>query len=81
MVSEVVSEVEFEADLDEGEGCWVFEGVDYTLDTKDNGVYDDELTELGRWDPESNKIEWNSTTNAKLHRVRKLRLKKHERNT
>ena len=69
-----------DTELDEDEGTmddeWSFEGVVYSLDTDDNLVYDDELSELGQWDPESSKIEWNSTSNAKLHNLRKMMLKK-----
>lgn len=51
----------------------VFEGIEYTLDTEENIVYDDELAEVGTWDGES--IEFNNASAAKLHRVRKLALK------
>ena len=50
-----------------------FEGIEYTLDTEEDLVYDDELTEIGTWDGES--IEFVNATAAKLHRVLKLGLK------
>ena len=64
-------------DLEEDEsgdgGTIMFEGIEYTLDTEDNTVYDDTLTEIGTWDGES--IEFLNATSAKLHRVLKLGLK------
>lgn len=66
-----------EEDLEEDESgdgeTIMFEGIEYTLDTEENIVYDDELAEIGTWDGES--IEFNNATAAKLHRVRKLALK------
>ena len=50
-----------------------FQGIEYTLDTEENMVYDDELAEVGTWDGET--IEFINATAAKLHRVRKLALK------
>jgi hypothetical protein len=49
---------------------WSFEGVDYLLDASDNFVYDEELSEHGYWDTESDKIVWNSTSSATLHTLR-----------
>ena len=51
-----------------------FQGIEYTLDTEENMVYDDELSEVGTWD--GTKIEFANATAAKLHRVRKLAIKK-----
>ena len=72
-----VSEPDLEEDLEEdesGDGETIFfEGIEYTLDTEENIVYDDELAEVGTWDGES--IEFNNASAAKLHRVRKLALK------
>jgi len=66
-----------EEDLEEDESgdgeTIMFEGIEYTLDTEENTVYDDELAEIGKWDGET--IEFDNATNAKLHRVRKLALK------
>ena len=71
------SETDLEEDLEEDESgdaeTIIFEGIEYTLDTEENIVYDDELAEIGTWDGES--IEFNNATAAKLHRVRKLALK------
>ena len=71
------SEPDLEGDLEEDESgdaeTIIFEGIEYTLDTEENIVYDDELAEIGTWDGES--IEFNNATAAKLHRVRKLALK------
>jgi len=72
-----VSKPDLEEDLEEddsGDGETImFEGIEYTLDTEENIVYDDELAEIGTWDGDS--IEFNNATAAKLHRVRKLALK------
>tara|TARA_E500000178_G_scaffold328575_1_gene358697 strand:- start:331 stop:861 length:531 start_codon:yes stop_codon:yes gene_type:complete len=72
-----VSEPDLEEDLEEdesGDGETIFfEGIEYTLDTEENIVYDDELAEIGKWDGET--IEFDNATAAKLHRVRKLALK------
>jgi hypothetical protein len=66
-----------DGDLEEdesGDGDTImFEGIEYTLDTEENIVYDDELAEIGKWDGET--IEFDNATNAKLHRIRKLALK------
>ena len=66
-----------EADLEEDESgdgeTIMFEGIEYTLDTEENIVYDDELAEIGKWDGES--IVFDNATSAKLHRIRKLALK------
>ena len=68
---------DLDEDLEEdesGDGKTImFEGIEYTLDTEENTVYDDELAEIGTWDGAS--IEFNNATAAKLHRVRKLALK------
>ena len=50
-----------------------FQGIEYTFDSEENMVYDDELAEVGTWDGET--IEFINATAAKLHRVRKLALK------
>ena len=86
MVAEIIDTVvdtdettktDLEEDLEEdesGDGETIFfEGIEYTLDTEENIVYDDELAEIGKWDGET--IEFDNATNAKLHRVRKLALK------
>jgi tagatose-1,6-bisphosphate aldolase non-catalytic subunit AgaZ/GatZ len=71
------SEHDLEEDLEEDQSgetqLFVYEGIEYNLDTEDNIVYDDEYAEIGTWDGTS--IEFNNVANAKLHRVRKLALK------
>ena len=66
-----------DGDLEEDESgdgeTIMFEGIEYTLDTEENIVYDDELAEIGKWDGVT--IEFDNATNAKLHRIRKLALK------
>ena len=62
-----------ELEEDESGDTITFQGIEYTLDTEENMVYDDELAEVGTWDGE--KIEFINATAAKLHRVRKLALK------
>jgi len=73
----VDTEKDLEHDLEEDESgdgeTIMFEGIEYTLDTEENIVYDDELAEIGKWDGET--IEFDNATSAKLHRVRKLALK------
>lgn len=61
---------EEELDEDESGDTITFQGVEYTLDTEENMVYDDELAEVGKWDGEN--IEFLNATAAKIHRVRKL---------
>jgi hypothetical protein len=65
-------------ELDEDDSSYgdtiTFQGIEYTLDTEENMVYDDELSEVGTWD--GTKIEFANATAAKLHRVRKLGIKK-----
>tara|TARA_B110000305_G_C19349690_1_gene593606 strand:+ start:210 stop:1262 length:1053 start_codon:yes stop_codon:yes gene_type:complete len=55
---------------DESGDTITFQGVEYTFDTEENMVYDDELAEVGTWDGEN--IEFINATAAKCHRVRKL---------
>ena len=62
-----------ELEEDQSGDTITFQGIEYTLDTEENMVYDDELAEVGTWDGE--KIEFINATAAKLHRVRKLALK------
>ena len=62
-----------ELEEDESGDTIKFQGIEYTLDTEENMVYDDELAEVGTWDGE--KIEFINATAAKLHRVRKLSCK------
>lgn len=62
-----------ELEEDESGDTITFQGIEYTLDTEENMVYDDELAEVGTWDGE--KIEFINATAAKLHRVRKLACK------
>ena len=62
-----------ELEEDESGDNITFQGIEYTLDTEENMVYDDELAEVGTWDGE--KIEFINATAAKLHRVRKLACK------
>lgn len=62
-----------ELEEDESGDTITFQGIEYTLDTEENMVYDDELAEVGTWDGET--IEFINATAAKLHRVRKLALK------
>ena len=62
-----------ELEEDESGDTINFQGIEYTLDTEENMVYDDELAEVGTWDGE--KIEFINATAAKLHRVRKLACK------
>ena len=63
-----------ELEEDESGDTITFQGIEYTLDTEENMVYDDELAEVGTWDGE--KIEFINATAAKLHRVRKLALRR-----
>ena len=62
-----------ELEEDQSGDTITFQGIEYTLDTEENMVYDDELAEVGTWDGEN--IEFINATAAKLHRVRKLALK------
>ena len=62
-----------ELEEDESGDTITFQGIEYTLDTEENMVYDDELAEVGTWDGET--VEFINATAAKLHRVRKLALK------
>ena len=64
------SELTLEEDKS-GEGeSFTFEGIEYVLDTEDNIVYDDELSQVGKWTGDT--IEFDNATQSKLHRVRKL---------
>jgi len=63
-----------ELEEDNSEETITFEGIEYTFDSEDNMVYDDDLEQLGTWDGE--KIEFLNATVAKLHRLRKLHIKK-----
>ena len=66
-----------DTELDEDEsGNIVFEGIEYTLDSEENEVYDDELSVVGTWCPETETVAFINATEEKLHRVRKLGLKK-----
>ena len=66
-----------DTELDEDEsGNIVFEGIEYTLDSEENEVYDDELSVVGTWCPETETVSFINATEEKLHRVRKLGLKK-----
>jgi hypothetical protein len=69
--TETLSDEELEEDVS-GETI-TFQGIEYTFDSEENMVYDDELAEVGTWDGET--IEFINATAAKLHRVRKLALK------
>ena len=69
--TEPLSDEELEEDQS-GETI-TFQGIEYTFDSEENMVYDDELAEVGTWDGE--KIEFLNATAAKLHRVRKLACK------
>ena len=62
-----------ELEEDQSGDTITFQGIEYTLDTEENMVYDDELAEVGTWDGET--IEFINASAAKLHRVRKLALK------
>jgi len=62
-----------ELEEDESGDTITFQGIEYTFDSEENMVYDDELAEVGTWDGE--KIEFINATAAKLHRVRKLSCK------
>lgn len=59
-----------ELEEDQSGDTITFQGIEYTFDTEENMVYDDELAEVGTWDGET--IEFINATAAKLHRVRKL---------
>ena len=68
-----------DTELDEDEsGNIVFEGIEYTLDSEENEVYDDELSVVGTWCPETETVSFINATEEKLHRVRKLGLKKQD---
>jgi hypothetical protein len=69
--TEPLSDEDLEEDVS-GETI-TFQGIEYTFDSEENMVYDDELAEVGTWDGET--IEFINATAAKLHRVRKLALK------
>ena len=68
-----------DTELDEDEsGNIVFEGIEYTLDSEENEVYDDELSVVGTWCPDTETVAFINPTEEKLHRVRKLGLKKQD---
>jgi hypothetical protein len=68
-----------DTELDEDEsGNIVFEGIEYTLDSEENEVYDDELSVVGTWCPDTETVAFINATEEKLHRVRKLGLKKQD---
>jgi len=69
--TEPLSDEDLEEDVS-GETI-TFQGIEYTFDSEENMVYDDELAEVGTWDGET--IEFINATAAKLHRVRKLAFK------
>ena len=62
-----------ELEEDQSGDTITFQGIEYTLDTEENMVYDDELAEVGTWNGET--IEFINASAAKLHRVRKLACK------
>ena len=62
-----------ELEEDESGDTITFQGIEYTFDSEENMVYDDELAEVGTWDGE--KIEFINASASKLHRVRKLSCK------
>lgn len=62
-----------ELEEDQSGDTITFQGIEYTFDSEENMVYDDELAEVGTWDGET--IEFINATAAKLHRVRKLSCK------
>ena len=62
-----------ELEEDESGDTITFQGIEYTFDSEENMVYDDELAEVGTWNGET--IEFINATAAKLHRVRKLACK------
>jgi hypothetical protein len=70
--TEQLSDEELDEDQS-GDTIITFQGIEYTLDTEENMVYDDELAEVGTWDGET--IEFINAVAAKLHRVRKLACK------
>ena len=53
----------------------IFQGIKYTLDTEENTVHDDELTEIGTWDSGAGTIVFVSPQESKLHRLRVLESK------
>ena len=50
-----------------------YQGITYTIDTEDNSILDDELTEIGKWD--GKKVEFHTSEAAKDHRIAVLELK------
>jgi len=62
-----------ELEEDESGDTITFQGIEYTFDSEENMVYDDELAEVGTWNGET--IEFLNAGAAKLHRVRKLACK------
>jgi hypothetical protein len=68
-----------DTELDEDEsGNIVFEGIEYTHDSEENEVYDEEMDVVGTWCPETDTVAFINATEEKLHRVRKLGLKKQD---
>ena len=59
-------------DDDENETI-TYQGITYTIDTEDNSILDDLLTEIGKWD--GKKIEFHNSEAAKDHRIAVLELK------
>lgn len=53
-----------------------YQGITYTIDTEDNSILDDVLTEIGKWD--GKKIEFHNSEAAKDHRIAVLELKAKE---
>ena len=53
-----------------------YQGITYTIDTEDNSILDDLLTEIGKWD--GKKIEFHNSEAAKDHRIAVLELKAKE---
>jgi len=69
---EVKLDEDLSMDSDEECSTILFEGISYNLDTEDNTVHDDELTELGKWD--GSKISWHNGSFERLHRFAKIEL-------
>ena len=69
---EVKLDEDLSMDSDEEGSTILFEGISYNLDTEDNTVHDDELTELGNWD--GSKVSWHNGTFERLHRFAKIEL-------
>jgi hypothetical protein len=53
-----------------------YQGITYTIDTEDNSILDDELTEIGKWD--GKKVKFHTSEAAKDHRIAVLEFKAKE---